>query len=444
MWYKCKLLCIHYQYSVEEGCSKMPNSQSLKYQVEAWDTLQHLFKVKNINDHTLHFVATLAEKLDLNRFKQAVNLSANAFPLIRSSFNETKSQAYWEDKGYTADDMVKLLETSTTDKNINEFICKEIDALNGPQLKIEIIRDDKNDTLCVLINHMLCDAAGFKDYLYMLSDIYSNMKENSNYFPAPMGNRRISQIFKAFSLRNKLKIIFSKNDMFSLDPAKFELEKNLSTPFIEIRTISKERFRQIKAYAKKHSATVNDVILTAYLRVLFQIFDRVVTITCTVDMRKYLPNRRADGICNLCTNLTCNIGSELGTEFEKTLIKVKRTMDKEKSNIACVKSISILEKFFDVFPYKLARDIIKKRFTNPLIAFTNIGILAKTRLVFGKVEITKAYMTGSIKYSPYFQLAISTFDDQATLSVNLYGTQSDRTTISFFLDKLVQELNDCM
>lgn len=422
----------------------MLNSQFLNYQVEAWDTLQHLFKVKNINDHTLHFVATLAEKLDLNRFRQAVNLSADAFPLIRSSFNETKSQSYWEDRGYTADDMVKILETSNTDKNVNEFICKEIDALNGPQLKIEVIRDDKNDTLCVLINHMLCDAAGFKDYLYMLSRIYSNMEENPHYFPAPMGNRKISQIWKAFPILNKLKIMFSKNDMFSLDPAKFELEGNLSNPFIEIRTISKEHFCRIKAYAKKHGATVNDVILTAYMRILFQIFDRVVTITCTVDMRKYLRNRRADGICNLCTNLTCNIGSEIGTEFEQTLIKVKKTMDKEKSNIACVKSISILEKLFDAFPYKLARDIVKKRFTNPLIAFTNIGILDKTRITFGKVEIIKAYMTGSIKYSPYFQLAISTFDDQATLSINLYGTQSDRNTISFFLDKLVQELNEGM
>ncbi len=419
----------------------MINSQFLNYKVEAWDTLQHLFKVKNINDHTLHFVATLSEKLDLDRFKQAVNLSADAFPLIRSSFNETKNQSYWEDNGYTTDDMVKILEISNTDKNVNEFICKEIDALNGPQLKIEVIRDDKNDTLCVLMNHMLCDAAGFKEYLYMLSDIYSNMEDSPCYPPVLMHNRKISQVWNAFSMRDKLKIMFSKNDMFLLDPAKFELEGSSSNPFIEIRTISKERFCQIKAYAKKHGATVNDVILTAYMRVLFQIFDRVVTTTCTVDMRKYLPNGRADGICNLCTNLTCNIGSEIGTEFEQTLIKVKKTMDKEKSNIACVKSINILEKFFDVFPYKLARDIIKKRFTNPLIAFTNIGILDKTRLTFGKVEITKAYMTGSIKYSPYFQLAISTFDDQATLSVNLYGTQSDGNTISLFLDKLVQELN---
>jgi NRPS condensation-like uncharacterized protein len=420
----------------------MINSRFVNYQVEAWDTLQHLFKVKNINDHTLHFVATLAEKLDLNRFKQAVNHSVDAFPLARSSFNEIENQSFWEDMEYTAEDMVKILETSNTDKNINEFICKEIDTLNGPQLKFEVIRDDKNDTLCVSINHMLCDAAGFKDYLYMLSYIYSNIEENPYYLPSPMGNRKISQIFKTFSIRDKLKIMFSKNDMFSLDQAKLELEGNPSSPFIEIRTILKEHFCQIKAYAKKHGATVNDVILTAYMRVLFQIFDRVVTTTCTVDMRKYLPDHRADGICNLCTNLTCNIGSEIGTEFEQTLIKVKKAMDKEKSNIASVKSIFIMEKVFDIFPYKLARDIIRKKFTNPLIAFTNIGILDKTRLTFGKAAIIRAYMTGSIKYSPYFQLAISTFDDQATLSVNLYGTQSDRNKISLFLDKLVQELQN--
>ncbi|WP_160687628.1 WS/DGAT domain-containing protein [Clostridium sp. C2-6-12] len=422
----------------------MLNSQLDNYQVEAWDTLQHLFKVKNINDHTLHFVAKLSKRLDLERFKKAVNLSADAFPLIRSSFNETKNKSYWEDKAYTVDDMLKILETSNIDENVNEFICKEIDAFKGPQLKIEIIRDDKNDTLCVLINHMLCDAAGFKEYLYMLSHIYSNIDENPYNITSPMANRKISQILKKFSVREKLKIMFSKNDMFSLDQAKFKLEGDLSNPFIEIRTILKEDFCKIKAYAKKNAATVNDVILTAYIRVLFQIFNRVVATTCTMDMRKYLPNRRAEGICNLCTNLTCNIGLEIGTNFEQTLIKVKKAMDKEKSNIASIKSINLLERLFDILPYKMAKDIIEKRFANPLIAFTNIGIIDKTRLAFGEVEIAEAYMTGSIKYSPYFQLAISTFDDQPTLSVNLYGSQYDRNIISLFLDKLVQELNDIM
>ena len=50
----------------------MLNSQFVNYKVEAWDTLQHLFKVKNINDHTLHFVAILAERLDLERLNKLI------------------------------------------------------------------------------------------------------------------------------------------------------------------------------------------------------------------------------------------------------------------------------------------------------------------------------------------------------------------------------------
>lgn len=115
-------------------------------------------------------------------------------------------------------------------------------------------------------------------------------------------------------------------------------------------------------------------------------------------------------------------------------------MDREKSSISCLRSITLLEKVFDILPYKSAKKIIDKSFSNAPIAFTNIGILDKSRFTFGKTEITEAYMTGSIKYVPYFQLAVSTYDDQATLSINLYGTQSDQHKVSLFLDGMVHEL----
>ncbi|WP_236886661.1 hypothetical protein [Clostridium beijerinckii] len=77
---------------------------------------------------------------------------------------------------------------------------------------------------------------------------------------------------------------------------------------------------------------------------------------------------------------------------------------------------------------------------NPPIAFTNIGIIDERQLAFGDIDIIEAYMTGSIKYDPYFQLAISTFNNVATLSVNLYGTQSDKNKVNIFLDKFINEL----
>lgn len=418
----------------------MADKHSISYQAEAWDILQYLFKIKKINDHTLHFVAAFSRNIDVEQLKTAVTLSGNAFPLIRCRFTNSGKRPYWEDCGYTANDMVTYLDTDDTDKSINEFICNEVDAFVGPQVQLQVIRNRDHDTLAVLMNHMLCDAAGFKDYLYLLGNIYSNLEANPDYRPEIFGSRRIHQVTKSFSMRDKLKIIASKNNMSIHDPAAFELTGDLRNPFIEQRKIPRELFDQLKTYVKKRGATVNDLFLSAYIRRLYQIFGHAVAIPCTVDLRKYLVNRKAEGICNLCTNLTCNIGQEIGATFDQTLDKVKQAMYREKSSISCLKSITLLEKVFDILPYRAAEKIVDKSFSNAPIAFTNIGIIDQSRLLFGKAEITEAYMTGSIKYAPYFQLAVSTFDNQATLSINLYGTQSDRTKISLFLDSIVQEL----
>jgi NRPS condensation-like uncharacterized protein len=51
-----------------------------------------------------------------------------------------------------------------------------------------------------------------------------------------------------------------------------------------------------------------------------------------------------------------------------------------------------------------------------------------------------AFMCGSIKYKPYFQLAISSYADELTLSVNLFGSPSDRDRILSFFDAIEAEL----
>lgn len=89
-----------------------------------------------------------------------------------------------------------------------------------------------------------------------------------------------------------------------------------------------------------------------------------------------------------------------------------------------------MEKLYDILPYKTAKMIVDY-FSNAPISFTNVGALDQSRLALGKAQVAEAFMTGSIKYAPYFQVAVSTFDDLPTLSVNLYGTQSDRKNFSF-------------
>ncbi len=416
------------------------------YRSEAWDILQHLFKVKKINDHVLHFAAELSTELDFVLMKRAVDRLADAFPLIRCGFVESSShRPVWVDRGHTSEQMVSLIKTEDSPRTVQSFLCQETDLENGPQLKIGIVRNGDADTLCVIISHMLCDAAGFKEVLYALSKAYTGLEHREEvHIGSLIRDRSIGQILKNYPVKDRLKIYGAKNQLNPHGDQKFDLEGDLSNPFIEIKKIPQDEFGLLKSYAKVRQSSINDMILTACLRVLFRTFEYAAPLPCAIDLRRFLPNRQAGGICNLMSNLSCSIGPDIGDCFESTLLKVKQQMDVQKNDWGSIRDIALLEKLFTVVPYKAAFNLMKKHFTNPPIALTNIGILAKSKLVFGEAVIRDAYMTGSIKYVPNFQVSVTTFDDQATLCVNLYGTEGDRQKVKAFLNDLHAELQQAV
>ncbi len=416
----------------------------MKYHVEAWDILQNLFEVKKINNHVLHFSAEFSDELNYTWVEQAVNLLADAFPLIRCGFKDTyPHRPVWVDYGYTSDQMVSLIETEDSSSAVQKFLCQELDLEKGPQMKIGVIRKGRTDTICILMNHMLCDAAGFKEILYTLAQTYTCLgNQKQIQIGSMIEDRSVRQIFRSHSLRDRMKIYCSKAQLNPHGDQKFDFEGDLSNPFIEIRKISRQQFLLLKSYAKNHQASINDIMMTALLRVLFRFFGDAAPLPCAIDLRRFLPEHKAGGVCNLMSNLSCYVGPDLGDSFESTLFKVKKEMDAQKNNLGCIKNIALLEKLFTVLPYKTAYDLLKKYFSNPPVAFTNIGILDKNRLVFGSSKMTDSYMTGSIKYVPNFQVSLTTFDDQATLCVNLYGTRNDRQIIIDFLDDFMQKLQN--
>jgi NRPS condensation-like uncharacterized protein len=97
------------------------------------------------------------------------------------------------------------------------------------------------------------------------------------------------------------------------------------------------------------------------------------------------------------------------------------------------------------YRFKFAGDspapvVLKKVFSNPPAAFTNIGVLDKVKLTLGPDGMAAGFMTGSIKYRDYFQVSLSTFDGEAVFCINLYGTKNDRNNIATFLDTFISEL----
>jgi NRPS condensation-like uncharacterized protein len=407
-----------------------------QYAAETWDLMQHLFA--RFNDHQAHCVIQLDAPIDVECLKRAVDQFIVIFPLLACRFVERPGHAYWEDAHFTAEDIVVIKHSDEVDQEVQRIICMKTDEFRGPQLRINVVRNGPRDTLCIVINHMLCDGTGFKELLYLFSFLYSQPSEDATlkhtHYPAA---RHTLQVLRTFSVRQKLGIVAEKYDLSRHDNSlTLGLAGDRSTPFIVTRTLSRERFVALRAYAKQQGASVNDLILAAYMQALDKFLGgQPVAIQCILDLRKYLPGEKTDRFCNLTSNLACAIDPAPGEAFEDTLMKVKQKMDAEKASRSCLNLILLLEIVFRALPYPVAKHLVRKHYKNPPFAMSNIGIIEHSRLSFAGLHVTAAYMTGSIKYNPYIQLAVSTFDDEPTLSVAFHGTQNDRQKIEQLLEE---------
>ncbi len=322
------------------------------YKAEIWDIMQQFFS--KFNDHQIHCVIRLDSQVDESRLAQSVDLLSDVFPLIRCRFVQGPRKPYWEDENFSANSMVFLRYTDHPDAEIQKVICSRNDEFVDPQFSVYIIRGEGSDTLCAIINHMICDAAGFKEILYLLCSIYSHLKYNPGYCPtAENAPRNMHQVLDEFGWKEKLNILTHRYSLSRHDnKIVFGLEGDNNSPFIVTHTIARERFLAAKSFAKQYDATVNDLILAAYLRALQQVIPgKAAAIQCILDLRKYLPYPRAKRLCNLTSSLVCNIGPDVGNEFRDTLLKVKSVMDAEKRQINCLHLIMLLDAVFRFLPY---------------------------------------------------------------------------------------------
>ena len=139
-------------------------------------------------------------------------------------------------------------------------------------------------------------------------------------------------------------------------------------------------------------------------------------------MRRYLD--RSEEFTSL-TNLTSMVVTEFDyrpqERFEGALGRVKAILDAKKGAAIGLNGFVKLDLAFGILGQRFANLRLRSQFANPYICMTNIGILDPARIAFGDRRPSDAYLCGSIKYKPYFQLAMSSYDGEITFSVNQYG-----------------------
>lgn len=405
---------------------------------EAFDVMQYFYG--KVHEPLIHAALVFEGHIKENTLVKAVTLSLKAEPVLSCCFH-ISGRPCWEKQSFSGADVVHVVTGEPNNLALREkLLATKIDIFREPQVKILLVRGKSADTLLIIMNHMVCDGAGFKEYLYLLSDLYQKVGENiepESFFEAPRG---AGQLFENFSAKQKRQILHSKPTYAKPHTqATYSLQGG-EYPIFGVCSINSNELQTVKNCAKANGATLNDMVLAAYARTLFdETGNGAVVIPCPVDLRKYLKPEQKHGLCNLTSNYICSLELHSQEPFLETVQRISEQMQRQKSSVYCLKPVWMLQLIFRLLPFKVLQNVFHRVFTIPVLSYTNLGIIESGRLLFD-TPVVNAYMTGAVKYVPYFQIAVSTFNGTLTLSCNLYGTPDDRKQINRFLGKIKSEL----
>ena len=416
---------------------------NIKYKTEAFDLWQYL--CADIYDPLIRCRIDFDGFIDEAMLKRAVMASLQTIPMVACSFGGGCCRPRWNDKGFDAEDMVRVLKVSkAAETDVLKCLSAGIDFANEPQLKILIVRKHAGDTLCIIISHIVCDGAGFKQYLYLLSELYTKLKNNEPAVIPAFFQRDIKPLFANVTLRERLKILRSEYNAYEsankTEQPGIDFELGNPVKAMEKRIISPEYFNKLKLFAKANNVTVNDCLMALFARSFCKnTGTNKILLPSTMDLRKFIPQGHLYGISNYSSNCMCHIFIKPNDSLSDTAAHVSRQMNNYKSEKNILKSV-MLWGLAARAPWSLLKCKFHKYAVQPVISFTNLGVIDKQRLNFDSLNINYAYLTASIKPRPYLQLTASTYNNSCTLGCNIYGSEADKSFVRRLLSDMYMEI----
>jgi NRPS condensation-like uncharacterized protein len=410
----------------------------------------------------IHLLMEFDGKLDSDRLKRALNLTLYAEPVLGCRFVPRWINPYWaringDELGSSTFFRELTGDELTLQTGLEGFLVEPVNALRGPQVKVLLLRGESGDRLALKLNHQVVDAGGTKEFGYLLASLYRELGNNLDIRPSPnLGTRSMRQVYGRFSKRRLLTILLTyfKELLASSIPYRtitypMRSDATGSHTFV-MKRLSGKRVRSIKAYCAKMDATINDVMvasmLRAYVRKTGWSGNGVLRMVGTVDLRRYLPNQRAQALCNLSSFYFIDLGRSLGALFDDTVSRVKGQIDGLKTDNLGLSFA--LGTYLLGLPYPFGlkmlmfREYFSKLATTGNIppSMTNLGTIDDTALDFGSPDITAAEVLVPPCNPPLLVTGLSGYKDTLTLSLGFCESALPRAEVIGLFEVLDQEL----
>lgn len=419
-----------------------------KLNAELWDKMHYLFR--DFNDRMVHVELHYDYEIDIEALKTVLVCFFEKAPVLHSSFTDNRIHPYWTVKDYNIDDVLTVKDVceEALEQEVNDFLVQYIPPEANIQMKVAVFRHSGKSTLCVVENHMCMDGGDLKYFMKALCKNYNDYIEK-DISPVELrtGTRSYESVYEDFSsgekrmAKNLYKNINSKdNHGFPFTPDSIK-----DKSFIAKRKIPASKFDEIRASGKKHGATINDMLLTAYFYALYELagFDNSesVSISCAVDLRRHIKDNSDQGITNHTAWMQCRVPERGESIFDTLKYVVESSNQFKKDRFIGLHGLPLLSFGYKILPLAASEEVIKIGYANPLLAMSNIGILEVDKLALEGNEPTDGFMSGAVKYKPYALLSVTSVRKELTISMCVRGNDEDRKTVEKFFDLIVKSID---
>lgn len=402
----------------------------------------------------IHAVLEFQGRLDAARLAQAIRLSVDIEPILGCRFIEAPHHPYWlRLVDLDAIHWCSLEETRDKETALRRFLGKPFDLEHDPQVLVKLIRSGENDSMCIKLNHACCDGGGLKEYLELLAGIYTRLGDDKGFEAKPnvLGKRDLSRLFKELGM---------VDPRTAWDPKLAEQKPTWAFPWqpgqpvgpqFSVRRLFSQHVHALSTYAQKRRATVNDLILTAFIRALFQMVKPLpgepMEVLLTVDLRRYLPGGRAEAICNLSGLTSVGITRIPSESFEATLSRVVplklKGIKRNRPGVFGAIGFELLEglSFRETLQILQGsrQQAIESGKCSPTLS--NLGIISRSPLQFGEIVVRDAYGFSPAFHAPAFMLVAGTYNQVLTFTVSYYEPTTRREDVEQLLSLISSDLN---
>jgi NRPS condensation-like uncharacterized protein len=396
-------------------------------------------------DQQVAFLVSVPEGVDPAVLATAVERLIAAQPVLGSRFVIDGRAARFEPLPNAASRALAVHEAEDAWARGLELVARPLDPHAGPLFGVDLVRGARGDVLALRIDHTTADGQVAKQGLYLLA------RACGGDLPPLPGDRSWTRLRSPFSLPRRISAMRSRQaprPTWGIP----RVGEGTGERRYAVATLEPDLFAAVRERGRDSGATVNDVVLTALYRALFEALDartdRPMAVNVSFDLRRYLdPGDPMPPLSNLSSVETALVACRANEDFESTLARVQSEATRLKQGTPGLGSAVLLEyacrlQGASAFRKTVAEPMARGREHGVSFPFlSNFGVLDPEKLVFAGAEADRAIVFGPAGHPPFVMLGASSFAGTLALTMGWAVGEGDAGTIERIVRHASRELH---